>query len=223
MQSLLLRLEADVAARGRRRRDIWPMARGAALVLLMLYTAFRFGALTSDSGVAIRPGETGDQASSAQAQVAALRGEIALQRAYIERLERIQANSARYGISTDLAAMIEDIALAESIDPDLAFQLVRVESEFNRRAVSSVGAIGYTQLMPATARFFVPGIRREELFDAETNLRIGFRFLRALLARYDGDMRLALIAYNRGPVTVDRLLAKGIDPANGYARLVLGR
>lgn len=220
MQSLLVKIQADIAARKRTRTAIWPIVRNLSFALLLLYTAFRFGAwsATPSGGAA-----AADQLQALSAQVEAQRGEIALQRAYIERLERIREHSSRYGISAGLAAMIEDIALAERIDPGLAFELVRVESGFRQRAVSSVGAIGYTQLMPATARYFAPDIRRHQLFDPETNLRIGFRFLHALLARYDGDIRLALTAYNRGPITVDRLLAKGADPWNGYAKRILGK
>ena len=121
------------------------------------------------------------------------------------------------------AKTIEEIALAENIDPKLAFELVRVESGFNQRAVSPVGALGYTQLMPETAKLLVPGITRERIFDRETNLRLGFRFLRSMVNHYHGDIRLALLAYNRGPARVDQLLAAGIDPANGYTKLVLGK
>ena len=45
------------------------------------------------------------------------------------------------------------------------------------------------------------------------SLRLGFRFLRSLINHYHGDIRLALLAYNRGPNRVDQLLAAGIDPA----------
>ncbi|HEX8692779.1 MAG TPA: transglycosylase SLT domain-containing protein [Longimicrobium sp.] len=150
-----------------------------------------------------------------------LQGVVDLQRVQIERLERVTANSSTYGIPADLAARIEEIAQAEGIDPKLAFGLVATESEFNHRAVSPVGAVGYTQLMPSTARYFRPGVARHELFDRDTNLRIGFRFLRTLIDKYDGNVRLALLAYNRGPEKVDQLLRAGEDPDNGYPRLVL--
>jgi len=55
----------------------------------------------------------------------------------------------------------------------------------------------------------------------ETNLRVGFRYLRYLIDKYDGNVRLALTAYNRGPGTVDRLLRQGRNPDNGYAGKVL--
>lgn len=126
-----------------------------------------------------------------------------------------------YGVSLELASDIERAAVAEGIDPELAFRLVRVESDFKERAVSPVGALGLTQLMPGTAESLQPGITREEIFDRRTNLRLGFRYLRWLLHVYDGDVTEALHAYNRGPGTVARLRSRGEDPANGYAESVL--
>jgi soluble lytic murein transglycosylase-like protein len=129
--------------------------------------------------------------------------------------------TVRYGISFELAAAIERAALAEGIDPELAFRLVRVESRFHERAVSPAGALGLTQLMPATANELQPGITREQIFERDTNLRLGFRYLRWLLRRHNGDVREALHAYNRGPGTVARIRAAGGDPANGYADQVM--
>ena len=128
----------------------------------------------------------------------------------------------RYGISYDLAALIGEAAREEGIDPDLAFRLVYVESRFEERALSPVGAMGLTQLMPRTADYLQPGISEEEIYDPETNLRLGFRYLGTLLKEYDGRVPDALHAYNRGPGTVDRIRARGGDPANGYADKVLG-
>ena len=106
-------------------------------------------------------------------------------------------------------------------EPEIAYGLVKVESRFKHRAVSHVGARGLTQVMPATARWLEPGITNEDLFDRHTNLRLGFGYLRDLIEKYDGNIRLALLAYNRGPGTVDRVLRQGGDPNNGYADMVL--
>jgi len=124
-------------------------------------------------------------------------------------------------MSADLAADIYDIALSEGIDPALGFQLVKIESSFRATARSSQDALGYTQLQVATARFYDADVREEDLYDRETNLRIGFRFLNDLLHQFKGNTALALVAYNRGPAKVADILAQGGDPANGYAQAVM--
>ncbi|HEX2210002.1 MAG TPA: lytic transglycosylase domain-containing protein, partial [Longimicrobium sp.] len=126
-----------------------------------------------------------------------------------------------YTIPRDLAENIYDIALEENIDPDMAFGLVRTESAFKNSATSHVGAIGLTQLMPSTARWLKPGVTTRDLREPETNLRIGFKYLAELIEKYDGDKELALLAYNRGPGTVDRVLKRGGNPDNGYPDMVL--
>jgi soluble lytic murein transglycosylase-like protein len=136
----------------------------------------------------------------------------------------IQEKMERYadlGLTRELAESIYDLALQENIDPDVAFGLVRTESEFKTSATSHVGAIGLTQLMPATARGMRKGVTIADLRVPEVNLSIGFKFLREMLRHYDGDAKLALTAYNRGPGNVDRILKRGGDPDNGYAEAVL--
>lgn len=127
-----------------------------------------------------------------------------------------------YPVPDALAAQIVDVAEEHGIEPDVAFGLVATESGFKRTARSHVGAVGLAQLMPATARWLEPGTTRSDLEDPETNLRLGFRYLRDMIEKYEGDTALALTAYNRGPGTVDRVLRRGGDPDNGYAGKVLG-
>lgn len=127
----------------------------------------------------------------------------------------------RYRIPATLAREIYTAAAREGLDPQVGFGLVQTESSFRRTVVSYAGAVGYTQLLPSTARYMEPGTTRSELFDTRTNLRIGFKYLNYLLDKYSGDMRLALTAYNRGPGTVNRLLKQGRNPENGYATKVL--
>lgn len=126
-----------------------------------------------------------------------------------------------YDLSDELAAQIYQAAVANDIDPHLAFGLVRTESEFKDYATSHVGAVGLTQLMVPTARWFKKNATVADLRDSETNLEIGFSYLNELIDRYDGDVELALTAYNRGTGTVDRVLQRGGDPDNGYAGKVL--
>jgi soluble lytic murein transglycosylase-like protein len=148
-------------------------------------------------------------------------------RAWSERMmererELVVASFAKeYRIPVTLAANIHAAAIEEKIPPKVAFGLVKAESSFRTSAVSPVGAVGLTQLMPATARWLVPGTTRTDLMDTDTNLRIGFKYLRQLMDNFDGNEQLALTAYNRGPGTVNRLISRGADPDNGYAEKVL--
>ena len=224
MESLIVRLEADVQSRKTQRGEHWTVIRSVAFLLVVLLTAFELGARSVDqSGGLLAKARMQDRVFSLSADVDGMRSQIEFQKLQIERFQRAHHYSTKYGITADVALAIYDIALAENIDPQLAFELVRVESRFNPRAVSPVGALGYTQLMPQTARLLKPGITRAQIFDRDTNLRLGFRFLRSLVNHYDGDIRLALLAYNRGPTKVDGLLKAGVDPGNGYDRAVLGR
>jgi soluble lytic murein transglycosylase-like protein len=139
----------------------------------------------------------------------------------LERWHAIYNYSRRYKITTDLSTSIYDAAVAERIDPALAFPLVKLESQFKERALSPVGAVGLTQLMVPTARGYIPGVTREDLYDRDVNLTIGFRYLRDLIKTYKGNVRLALLVYNRGGVAVELDRELGIDPSNGYDRIVL--
>jgi hypothetical protein len=148
-------------------------------------------------------------------------GELSIVRSQFERADKIIQYSTKYGISAGLAGKVFDASLREGIDPELAFRLVRLESEFNEHAVSRVGAIGLTQLMPSTAVQYEKGVTRDRLMQGETNLRIGFRYLRMLLDMYKGDVHLALLAYNRGEDAVTRDVKHGVNPGNGYDRYVM--
>jgi Transglycosylase SLT domain len=158
---------------------------------------------------------------SLEHQLQGVRGDLELVKLQLERTNTILANSTKYRIPADLAEAIHDIALSEGIDPALGFQLVKVESSFKANARSPMNAFGYTQLQLRTARFYEPRVTEQQLFDRDTNLRIGFRFLRDLLEQFDHDMQLALVAYNRGPAKVAGILASGGDPGNGYAEAVM--
>ena len=156
-----------------------------------------------------------------RAALNAEQSEAELQRLRAERAEAILRLSKSHPVSVELAEIIYDEALRAGIEPGLAFEIVRIESRFAPRAVSAVGAIGLAQVMPRTAVLFDSTLTRDDLFEPATNLRIGFRFFRDLLERYDYDLRLALLAYNRGPTRVGNIMARGEDPGNGYDSRVL--
>lgn len=94
--------------------------------------------------------------------------------------------------------LIERIARRHGVPAALVKAVVKTESNFQRHAVSSKGAQGLMQLMPATAADL--GVR--DAFSPEENLRGGTRYLRAMIDRY-GDWKHALAAYNAGPGRVD--------------------
>lgn len=162
----------------------------------------------------------GGSVSELRQQLDSTKGEMDLLRARYQRADRIIHFSSRFGVPANLATHILDASMAEGIDPELAFRLVKLESDFKPRATSSVGAVGLTQMMLPTARYYQRNISREQLYDPQTNLRIGFRYLRGLIDQYHGNAKLALLVYNRGEVAVNNALQAGIDPSNGYDRII---
>ena len=112
---------------------------------------------------------------SLRQQLDAKQGELEVARLQLDRVDAIMQYSTHYKLPADMATAVYDVALSEGIDPGLAFRLVKVESGFNPRAVSHVGAIGLTQVLPSTARLYEPGLTTQQLYDRDTNLRIGFR------------------------------------------------
>lgn len=116
------------------------------------------------------------------------------------RSKRSRAVSGAYVAGYDAAARralrssLVAIARTEELDPDLLDAVIVVESGYNARAVSEKGAQGLMQLMPATAERF--GVA--DVFDPSANMRGGARYLRWLMGRFDGDLKLVLAAYNAG-------------------------
>ncbi|MCE5270176.1 lytic transglycosylase domain-containing protein [bacterium] len=127
----------------------------------------------------------------------------------------------RFNIDWDLARLVNSISESENMDPNLIFNVIQVESQFNTRAVGSVGEIGLMQVRPETALTIDPGATVEKLFDPAYNIRIGIKHLKDQLHFFRGDLRLALLAYNRGRGTINSLLSVGLDPSNGYAAKIM--
>ncbi len=107
-----------------------------------------------------------------------------------------------------LRPLIERAANENSLDPALFDALVQTESAYNPLAKSPKNAIGLTQLMPDTAR----GLGVTDPYDPVQNLKGGAKYLSSMIQRFDGNIELALAAYNAGPGAVER--AGGI-PRNG--------
>jgi hypothetical protein len=98
-----------------------------------------------------------------------------------------------------------------SASPNLIQSIVDVESGGREDAVSPMGALGRMQVMPATARNPGFGVKPAQDFSSQELERVGQDYFNAMLNRYDGDKRLALIAYNMGPGAADRWLARGAN------------
>jgi soluble lytic murein transglycosylase-like protein len=112
----------------------------------------------------------------------------------------------RPSLNSEFDVHIDDAAAHHGVSRELVRAIIQVESGFDRRAVSSAGARGLMQLMPATARRF--GVI--DRFDARQNIFGGTRYLRTLLDRYQGDISLTAAAYNAGTSCVARY--HGIPP-----------
>lgn len=94
--------------------------------------------------------------------------------------------------------IIEEAARAYDVPFGFIKAVMRIESAFQRDAVSHAGALGLMQLMPSTA----DAMNVDDPFDARENIFAGAKFLRILIDRYDGDINLILAAYNAGDVAV---------------------
>lgn len=119
----------------------------------------------------------------------------------------------------NLKAMIEKAALEAGVDPGLFDALVATESSYDPNARSRAGALGLSQLMPATAESL--GVTNP--FDPEQNLRGGAQYLAQMIRKF-GDAKLALAAYNAGPGAVAKY--GGIPPfkeTQNYVDRVMNR
>ncbi len=117
--------------------------------------------------------------------------------------------------------LVQEAAAQNGLDPCLILSLMRAESAFNRTAVSVKGASGLMQLMPETAARF--GVKN--IFDPRENVMGGTRYLRWLLDRFSGDVRLALAGYNAGEGAVE-FYGYRIPPfleTQNYVRLIYAR
>jgi soluble lytic murein transglycosylase-like protein len=96
---------------------------------------------------------------------------------------------------------IERVARSYGVDEDLVREVVRAESNFNPSATSHAGAKGLMQLMDATAK----AMRVRNVYNPDENLAGGTKYLKELIERFDGNVGVALAAYNAGPTRVSRL------------------
>jgi len=104
------------------------------------------------------------------------------------------------GIPVSYVNIINDACSRFGVDPSLVHAIVKVESDFNPFAISRKGATGLMQLMPQTATT----MNVRNTFSPDENVEGGVKYLRYLLDRYEGNISLALAAYNAGETAVKK-------------------
>ncbi len=124
----------------------------------------------------------------------------------MRELDRPTGTQVRPGGVRSVDPLIARAARTHGVDPGLVKAIVHVESLFDHRAISGAGAQGLMQLMPETSR----DLGVDDPFNPWQNIDGGTRYLRYLMGRFEGDLRLTLAAYNAGESVVRRY--GGIPP-----------
>ena len=157
-----------------------------------------------------------------------------------QRLDDVQRKwslSLEFGFSPMVIEVVEHEAMrsADDLQDELAWRfvksdrelaylllsIIKIESGGNVRAYNAQGqAYGLSQMQLPTARAYKKDVTVDELYNVQTHVELATAHLKALLKKYHGNAALAVIAWNRGTGSVDRLIALGSSPDNGYANMV---
>lgn len=127
-----------------------------------------------------------------------------------------KARSSGHG-EGEFASIIDQASQTYGVDSSLIRSVISAESDFDPEATSPKGAMGLMQLMPDTAR----GLGVKNAYDPEENIMAGTRYLKYLLDRYEGNVPLALAAYNWGMGNVERRTGRFPEETRGYIARIM--